>query len=86
MDTLTQVVVNKLLDWGSDLIGIAPVERFAPPEGGFVHQGHMSTELTCPDGCKRTCVIAADNEDVCLNLFFTLSEMTFTFFIVLRGY
>jgi epoxyqueuosine reductase QueG len=34
MDRLTDSVVRKLLDWGADLVGIAPVERFAnAPEG-----------------------------------------------------
>jgi epoxyqueuosine reductase len=34
MDRLTQNVVDKLLEWGADLVGIAPVERFAlAPEG-----------------------------------------------------
>ena len=28
MDSLTQKVANTLLDWGADLVGIAPVERF----------------------------------------------------------
>ncbi len=34
MDKLTKAVVNTLLDWGADLVGIAPVSRFAnAPEG-----------------------------------------------------
>ncbi len=34
MDKLTEAVVTRLLDWGADLVGIAPVERFAgAPEG-----------------------------------------------------
>jgi len=34
MDKLTQNVVNALLEWGADLVGVAPVERFAnAPEG-----------------------------------------------------
>ncbi len=34
MDNLTKAVVDTLLDWGADLVGIAPVERFAnAPEG-----------------------------------------------------
>ena len=34
MDGLTQRVVDRLLEWGSDLVGIAPVERFEnAPEG-----------------------------------------------------
>ena len=34
MDKLTQKVIDTLLDWGADLVGIAPVERFADaPEG-----------------------------------------------------
>jgi epoxyqueuosine reductase QueG len=34
MDKLTKAVAEKLLDWGADLVGIAPVERFAnAPEG-----------------------------------------------------
>jgi len=34
MDKLTQNVVDTLLDWGADLVGIAPVSRFAnAPEG-----------------------------------------------------
>lgn len=34
MDKLTKAVVDKLLDWGADLVGIAPVSRFAnAPEG-----------------------------------------------------
>ena len=28
MDVLTQKVVDTLLEWGADLVGIAPVERF----------------------------------------------------------
>ena len=34
MDALTKNVVDKLLEWGADLVGIAPVDRFAEaPEG-----------------------------------------------------
>jgi len=34
MPTLTTKVIDTLLDWGADLVGIAPVERFAnAPEG-----------------------------------------------------
>lgn len=34
MDKLTQDVINKLLEWGADLVGIAPVDRFSEaPEG-----------------------------------------------------
>lgn len=34
MDKLTRAVMETLLDWGADLVGIAPVERFAnAPEG-----------------------------------------------------
>ncbi len=34
MDKLTQKVTDTLLEWGADLVGIAPVERFAnAPEG-----------------------------------------------------
>jgi epoxyqueuosine reductase len=34
MDVLTQKVVDTLLEWGADLVGIAPVERFDDaPEG-----------------------------------------------------
>ncbi len=34
MDKLTQKIIDTLLDWGADLVGIAPVERFADaPEG-----------------------------------------------------
>ncbi len=34
MDKLTEAVVDKLLDWGADIVGIAPIERFAnAPEG-----------------------------------------------------
>ena len=34
MDRLTQNVIDRLLEWGADLVGIAPVERFAQaPEG-----------------------------------------------------
>ena len=34
MDGLTQRVVDRLLEWGADLVGIAPVERFEnAPEG-----------------------------------------------------
>lgn len=34
MDKLTEAVVNRLLDWGADLVGIAPIERFAnAPDG-----------------------------------------------------
>ena len=34
MDKLTRNVIDKLLEWGVDLVGIAPVERFAEaPEG-----------------------------------------------------
>jgi epoxyqueuosine reductase len=40
MDKLTQNVVDKLLEWGADLVGIAPVERF---EGA--PQGHKPTDF-----------------------------------------
>lgn len=51
MDKLTQDVVNKLLDWGADLVGIAPVERFAnAPEG------HKPTDFL-PE-CKSVISIA----------------------------
>ena len=51
MDRLTQTVVNKLLDWGADLVGIAPVERFAnAPEG------HKPTDFL-PE-CKSVISIA----------------------------
>jgi epoxyqueuosine reductase len=34
MDTLTQKIVDAFLEWGADLVGVAPVERFAgAPEG-----------------------------------------------------
>jgi len=34
MDSLTKNVVDKLLEWGADLVGVAPVERFSQaPEG-----------------------------------------------------
>jgi hypothetical protein len=33
MDGLTQRVPDKLLDWGADLVGIAPVERFENAPG-----------------------------------------------------
>lgn len=34
MDTFTREIANKLLEWGADLVGIAPVERFRDaPEG-----------------------------------------------------
>jgi len=34
MDKLTKNMVNTLLEWGADLVGIAPMERFAnAPEG-----------------------------------------------------
>ncbi len=34
MDQLTQKIIDTLLDWGADLVGIAPVERFSnAPEG-----------------------------------------------------
>ena len=34
MDGLTQRVLDKLLEWGADLVGVAPVERFEnAPEG-----------------------------------------------------
>ncbi len=34
MDKLTQKVIDKLLELGADLVGIAPVERFSEaPEG-----------------------------------------------------
>ena len=34
MGKLTKKVVDKLLEWGADLVGIAPVDRFAEaPEG-----------------------------------------------------
>ena len=45
MDKLTHSVVNKLLDWGADLVGIAPMERFAAAP-----QGHKPTDFM-PD-CK----------------------------------
>ncbi len=35
MDTLTQTIIDNLLDWGADLVGIAPVERFAAAPDGF---------------------------------------------------
>ena len=40
MDKLTQAVVDRLLDWGADLVGIAPVERFAGAP-----QGHKPTDF-----------------------------------------
>ena len=51
MDRLTQKVVNKLLDLGADLVGIAPVEHFAnAPEG------HKPTDFL-PE-CKSVISIA----------------------------
>jgi epoxyqueuosine reductase len=51
VDALTQRVVDKLLEWGADLVGIAPVERFenAP-------QGHRPTDFM-PE-CKSVISIA----------------------------
>ena len=45
MTTLTERVIDTLLDWGADLVGVAPVERFddAP-------QGHKPTDFL--PGCK----------------------------------
>ena len=45
MDKLTHTVINKLLNWGADLVGIAPMERFATAP-----QGHKPTDFM-PD-CK----------------------------------
>jgi epoxyqueuosine reductase QueG len=51
MDKLTKAVVNELLDWGADLVGIAPAERFAnAPEG------HRPTDFL-PE-CKSVISIA----------------------------
>ena len=51
MDGLTQRVVDRLLEWGADLVGIAPVERFenAP-------EGHKPTDFM-PE-CKSVISIA----------------------------
>ena len=40
MDRLTKNVVDKLLEWGADLVGIAPVERFA-----LAPEGHKPTDF-----------------------------------------
>jgi len=45
MDKLTHTVIDTLLDWGTDLVGIAPMERFAAAP-----QGHKPTDFM-PD-CK----------------------------------
>ncbi len=51
MDRLTQKVTDTLLEWGADLVGIAPVERFAnAPEG------HRPTDFL-PE-CKSVISIA----------------------------
>ena len=51
MDGLTQRVLDKLLEWGADLVGVAPVERFenAP-------EGHKPTDFM-PE-CKSVISIA----------------------------
>ncbi|MCP4689700.1 MAG: epoxyqueuosine reductase [Desulfobacterales bacterium] len=51
MDELTQKVVDRLLEWGADLVGVAPVERFenAP-------EGHRPTDFM--PGCKSVISIA----------------------------
>jgi len=51
MDRLTLNVVNTLLDWGADLVGIAPVERFADAP-----EGHKPTDFL-PE-CKSVISIA----------------------------
>ncbi len=51
MDKLTKDVVNRLLDWGADLVGIAPVERFANAP-----DGHKPTDFL-PE-CKSVISIA----------------------------
>jgi hypothetical protein len=51
MDDLTQKVMDTLLEWGADLVGIAPVERFdGAPEG------HRPTDFL-PE-CKSVISIA----------------------------
>jgi len=51
MATRTQKVIDTLLDWGADLVGIAPVERFAnAPEG------HKPTDFL--PGCKSVISVA----------------------------
>ncbi len=51
MDKLTKAVIENLLDWGADLVGIAPAERFAnAPEG------HKPTDFL--PGCKSVVSIA----------------------------
>ena len=56
MDKLTKAVVDKLLDWGADLVGIAPVSRFAnAPEG------HKPTDFLpeCrTDICRLTALVS----------------------------
>ncbi len=51
MDKLTGQVVENLLDWGADLVGIAPVERFAEAP-----EGHRPTDFL-PE-CKSVISIA----------------------------
>ena len=51
MDRLTQNVVDRLLDWGADLVGFAPVERFADAP-----EGHKPTDFL-PE-CKSVISIA----------------------------
>ncbi|MFW6113421.1 MAG: hypothetical protein ACOC78_00665 [Actinomycetota bacterium] len=51
MDALTKKVVDALLDWGADLVGIAPVERFDDAPAG-----HKPTDFL-PE-CKSVISIA----------------------------
>ena len=46
MDNLTQKTVNTLLDLGADLVGIAPVERFAhAPDGLPAHRFYAAMQI-----------------------------------------
>lgn len=51
MGKLTRIVVDTLLDWGADLVGIAPVERFSEAP-----EGHRPTDFL-PE-CKSVISIA----------------------------
>jgi epoxyqueuosine reductase QueG len=51
MDKLTKSVIDKLLDWGADIVGIAPVERFSNAP-----HGHKPTDFL-PE-CKSVISIA----------------------------
>jgi ferredoxin len=51
MDKLTRAVIENLLDWGADLVGIAPTERFA-----HAPEGHKPSDFL--PGCRSVISIA----------------------------